>query len=162
MDVTAAQLSVQGDGVELVDQSFPWTVKVQLSKDADAPTVLALTVVARPVEDEAPQAITSTVLAQIPVRQIASVAASAMKGEGEAHYRMLASPRPPGVRSWPEDHFRRVAIVAAWARKTGRPGGAAGAVSDFWDVHYRTARRWIARVSAGAPAGDRPSTRTPS
>lgn len=162
MDVTAAQLSNKGDEVELVDPGFPWTVKVQLNRDADAPTVLALTVLSRPPEGEDPAPITSTVLAQIPVRQIASVAASAMKGEGEAHYRMLAAPRPPGVRSWPEEHFRRVAIVAAWARKTGRPGGAAGAVSDFWDVHYRTARRWIARVSAEAPVEDRPSTRTPS
>lgn len=156
MDVTAAQLSVQDDGAELVDPSFPWTVKVQLDRDAETPTVLALTVSAR--ED---QPITSTALAQIPLRQIASVAASAIKGEGETHYRLLAAPRPHGVRSWPPDHFKRVAIVASWARQTGRPGGAAGAVAEFWNVHYRTARRWIASATAEAPAEDRPSPRTP-
>lgn len=138
MDVSRAQLSNLGDEVVLEDPGFPWTVRVRLSEDSDRPVVLGLTVEAR-----SGQAITSTALAQIPVRQLASVAASALKGEGEAQYRMLAQPRPPGSRSWPPDHFHRVARVAAWARATGRPGGAAGAVADFWDVHYRTARRWL-------------------
>jgi hypothetical protein len=140
VDVSRAQLSNLGDAVSLVDPAFPWEVVVRLSTDADRPEVLEMHVVADPGD---PQPITSTALAQIPVRQIASVAASALAGEGEAQYRMLAAPRPPGQRSWPPDHFQRVARVAAWARATGRPGGAAGAVAEFWDVHYRTARRWL-------------------
>jgi hypothetical protein len=140
MDVSRAQLSNLGDEVELVDPEFPWTVRVRLSADADRPVVLDLTVLARNGD-----AITSTALAQIPVRQLASVAASALAGEGEAQYRMLAVPRPHGSRTWPEDHFQRVARVAAWARATGRAGGAAGAVAEFWGVHYRTARRWLGR-----------------
>src|SRR5690349_6332565 len=96
-----------------------------------------------PADPEHAEPITSTVLSLIPVRQIASVAASALAVEGEAQYRMLAAPRPPGLRSWPPDHFQRVARVAAWARATGRTGGAAGAMAEFWGVHYRTARRWI-------------------
>lgn len=143
MDVSRAQLSNLGDAVTLVDPSFPWEVLVRLSKDAGRPEVVELHVIADPDD---PQPITSTALAQIPVRQIASVAASALKGEGEAQYRMLAAPRPPGSRSWPPDHFQRVARVVSWARSTGRPGGAAGAVSEFWGVHYRTARRWISRL----------------
>jgi hypothetical protein len=146
MDVSRAQLSNLGDEVELVDPGFPWTVRVRLSEDADRPVVLGLCIEARPEEGEEAPALTSTVLAQVPVRQLASVAASAVLGEGEAQYRMLAAPRPPGVRSWPPDHFQRVARVAAWARQTGRPGGAAGAVAEFWGVHYRTARRWISRL----------------
>jgi hypothetical protein len=142
MDVSRAQLSNLGDEIELVDPGFPWTVRVRLSENADRPVVLGLTVQARNA-----QAITSTALAQIPVRQIASVAASALKGEGEAQYRMLARPRPAGSRSWPADHFQRVQRVAAWARQTGRPGGAAGAVAEFWGVHYRTARRWLRHQS---------------
>lgn len=142
MDVSAAQLSNLGDEVELVDPAFPWTVRVRLSEDADRPVVLGLTVQARNG-----QAVTSTVLASIPVRQLASVAASALRGEGEAQYRMLARPRPTGSRSWPPDHFQRVARVASWARQTGRPGGAAGAVAEFWGVHYRTARRWLRHPS---------------
>lgn len=143
MDVSTAQLSNLGDEVVLVDPSFPWTVRVRLSKDADRPVVLGLNVEARDVGSREGPAITSTVLSQIPVRQLASVAASALKGEGEAQYRMLARPRPSGSRSWPPEHFQRVARVAAWARQTGRPGGAAGAVAEFWGVHYRTARRWL-------------------
>jgi len=122
----------------VVDPAWPWTVDVYLSQDADRPEVRGLVVWTR-----GGGPITSTVLSQIPVRQLASVAASALKGEGEAQYRMLAQPRPTGSRSWPLDHFRRVARVGAWARQTGRPGGAAGAVAEFWGVHYRTARRWL-------------------
>ena len=138
MDVSRAQLSNLGNEVELVDPEWPWVIRVELSEDADRPAVLGIYVWSR-----GDQAITSSVLAQIPVRQLASVAASALRGEGEAQYRMLARPRPEGSRSWPPDHFQRVARVGAWARATGRPGGAAGAVSEFWGVHYRTARRWL-------------------
>lgn len=145
MDVSRAQLSNSGESVQLLDPDFPWTVDVYLvettghPKPGHRPKVKALVISAR--DDEHP--ITSSVISQIPVRQIASVAASAMAGEGEAQYRMLAQPRPPGSRGWPPDHFQRVARVAAWARQTGRPGGAAVAVAEFWDVHHRTARRWI-------------------
>lgn len=141
MDVSRAQLSNLGDTVVLDDPLFPWRLQVRLSDNSERPAVTEMVIRARNG-----QPITSTVLAQIPVRQIASVAASALKGEGEAQYRMLAAPRAPGSRSWPPDHFARVAQVAQWARSTGRPGGAAGAVSEFWGVHYRTARRWISRL----------------
>lgn len=140
MDVSRAQVSNLGDAVALVDPAFPWEVLVRLSPSAERPEVLEMSIVADPAD---PKPITSSVLAQIPVRQIASVAASALKGEGDAQYRMLATPRPSGSRGWPPDHFQRVARVASWARETGRPGGAAGAVSEFWGVHYRTARRWL-------------------
>lgn len=146
MDVSRAQLSNLGDEVVLVDPSWPWTIRVRMTA-SERPTVTSLV-----IESRDSQSITATTLSQIPVRQIAQVAASALAGEGEAQYRMLASPRPKGRRGWPPDHFQRVAKVAAWARATGRPGGAAGAVSEFWNVHYRTARRWLAQL----PASDRP------
>jgi hypothetical protein len=142
MDVSRAQLSNTGGCVQLTDPGFPYALDVYLRPDAERPEVIGLVVWALPYADP----ITSTVLAQIPVRQIASVAASALKGEGEAQYRMLARPRPAGSRSWPPDHFTRVARVAAWARSTGRTGGAAGTVAEFWGVHYRTARRWLSRL----------------
>lgn len=138
MDVSRAQLSNLGDTVVLDDPLFPWRIQVRLSGDSERPAITEMTVRSR---DDQP--ITSSVLSQIPVRQLASVAASALAGEGEAQYRMLARPRPSGARSWPADHFQRVARVGAWARATGRPGGAAGAVAEFWGVHYRTARRWL-------------------
>lgn len=153
MDVSRAQLSNLGDSVSLVDPSFPWEVLVRLAPGAGQPEVLELHVIADPDD---PQPITSTALAQIPVRQLASVAASAMAGEDEAQYRMLAVPRPQGSRSWPRDHFQRVARVASWARRVGRPGGAAVAVAEFWGVNPRTARRWLRQALALEQAGDRP------
>ncbi|HEU4754752.1 MAG TPA: hypothetical protein VFU47_16710, partial [Armatimonadota bacterium] len=66
MDVSRAQLSNLGDEVVLVDPAFPWSVRVRLSEDADRPVVLGMT-----VESRDGSAITSTALAQIPVRQLA-------------------------------------------------------------------------------------------
>lgn len=151
MDVSRAQLSNTGDMVQLVDPEFPFTVDVYLMSGTDRPRVLGMVIWARSEEP-----VTSAVLAQLPVRQIASVAASALAGEGEELFRMLAKPRPPGARSWPLDHFYRVLRVASWARRIGRPGGAAGAVSEFWDVDYRTARRWLRRAKELEPVADRP------
>ncbi len=140
MDVSRAQVhNLDGHRIEFVDPDSPFQVQVRMDPNASRPTITELTVRSR-----GSYIITSSTLASLPVRQIASVAASELKGEGEALYRMLAQPRPRGARSWPSDHFERVNRVASWARSTGRPGGAAGAVAEFWGVHYRTARRWIA------------------
>lgn len=151
MDVSRAQLSNLMDTVVLDDPSFPWGVQVRLSHDADRPAITELVVRSRTGEP-----ITSSVLAQLPLRQISGVVASALLGEGEAQYRMLAKPRPPGARSWPVDHFERVVRVAVWARRIGRPGGAGGAVSEFWSVDYRTARRWLSQARALGLDADRP------
>lgn len=151
MDVSRAQVSNSGTSVQLVDPGFPFTVDIYMSENRDRPEILGLVVTARGDEP-----VSSTVLAQLPIRQIAGVAASALLGEGEAQYRMLAKPRPPGARSWPLDHFERVVRVASWARRIGRPGGAGGAVSEFWSVDYRTARRWLSQARALGLAGDRP------
>lgn len=146
MDVSKAQLTNTGVAVTLVDPTFPWTVDVYLAEGTKHPEIRGLTIWARQNEDERSEPITAAVLAQLPIRQIASVAASALLGEGEALYRMLATPRPSGARSWPDDHFQRVVRVASWARRIGRPGGAGGAVAEFWAVDYRTARRWLSRA----------------
>lgn len=151
MDVSRAQLSNLGDTVVLDDPGFPWRVQVRLSGDSDRPAVTELVIRSRTGDP-----VTSTALAQLPLKQIAGVAASALLGEGEAQYRMLAKPRPSGARSWPMDHFERVVRVAAWARRIGRPGGAGGAVSEFWSVDYRTARRWLSQARELGLAGDRP------
>lgn len=143
MNVSNAQLSNTGDGIVLDDPAFPFRVRAHLADDAERPTVTALT-----IESRGTAGITAGVLGQIPVRQIAGVAASALRGGGdEARFRMLAKPRPEGVRSWPPDHFERVARVASWARQIGREGGETAAVADFWSVCPRTARRWIAASS---------------
>lgn len=151
MDVSRAQLSNLMDTVVLDDPSFPWGVQIRLSGESERPAITELVIRSRTGEP-----ITSSVLAQLPLRQIAGVAASALLGEGEAQYRMLARPRPAGSRSWSLDHFSRVVRVASWARRIGRPGGAGGAVSEFWSVDYRTARRWLSQARALGLGADRP------
>lgn len=137
MDISAAQLSNTGDEIIIVDPNWPWLVRVRITGSM----LESVTVQSRDGEP-----ITSRVLSQLPLQQITHVAVSAIAGEGEAQLRMLARPRPKGQRSWAQDHYRRVARVSRWARSTGRPGGAAQAVAEFWDVHLRTARRWLAQA----------------
>lgn len=162
MDVAQAQASNTGEEVVFDDPGWPYTIRVRMSPDTKRPVVRELTVTAREEHTSSPRStprhppVTSTVLAQIPVRQLASVAASLLAGEGEAQYRMLASPRLPGKRDWPPDHLARVARVAAWARATGRAGGMSGTIAEFWGVHCRTARRWLALLRVE----DQPATRT--
>jgi hypothetical protein len=140
MDVSRAQLSDLGDQVLLEDPGFPFRVRVILDGQSERPAVQSLA-----VESVGRAAITSATLSQIPVRQIAGVAASMQRGDGdEARFRALAQPRPEGERSWPPEHFERVNRVAAWARSIGRDGGGAGTVAEFWRVNPRTARRWLA------------------
>lgn len=142
MDVSRAQLSNLGDRIALDDPGFPYRVEVSLDEAAVKPTVLTLA-----VQSREGAAITAGTLSQIPLRQIAGIAASELAGGGdETLYRALAQPRTAGERSWPIEHFDRVKRVAAWARRTGRDGGEAGTVAEFWQVDPRTARRWIAKV----------------
>jgi len=143
MDVSRAQLSNLGDEIVLDDPDANWRVRVRMFFGTDRPAIQSLT-----VESRGSAAVTASALAQIPVRQIAGVAASALNGDGdETHYRMLAQPRRQGERSWPSDHWARVWRVAQWARRTGREGGEAGTVAEFWRVCPRTARRWIAQAA---------------
>lgn len=141
VDVSKAQLSNAGDAVVLVDPGWPFDVTIQMYPNAVRPEISRLEIRSREGDP-----ITASVLAQLPLRHLAQVCASELRGEGEAQFRMLARPREPGSRGWPTDHYRRVAMVASWARATGREGGAAGTVAEFWGVHHRTARRWLSRL----------------
>ena len=155
MDVSRAQLSNLAGEIAFDDPGFPYRVRVCLRPESDRPEVSHLTVQSR---TDAP--VTAGVLAQIPVRQLAGVAASELSGGGdESLYRALAQQRPAGERSWPADHFDRVLRVAGWARRTGRDAGEAGTVAEFWQVNPRTARRWIAEARERAGARRRSQTR---
>lgn len=142
MDVSRAQLSNLGTEIVLDDPDSDFRLRVAMF-DSERPAIRSLM-----VESRGSAEISSAVLAALPVRQIAGVSASALLGGGdEARYRMLAQPLPEGMRSWPPDHYDRVWEVARWARRTGREGGEAGTVAEFWEVCPRTARRWIARAA---------------
>ena len=139
MDVSRAQLSNTRGGVSFDDPAFPFTVHVALNDLAERPEVENLTVTAR-----ASEPVTREVLSRIPVRQLAAIAASELRGGGdEARYRMLVVERPEGMRSWPPEHYQRVLRVAQWARRSGRDGGEIATIAEFWGVCPRTARRWL-------------------
>lgn len=144
INLSRAVISRTTNGITVDDPESPWLVHVTATP---GPTRLTkLTVESK----QADRGITATKLASLPVQQIMHVAAAHMTATehpGEAYYRMLAQPKPSGHRTWPASHWNAVNRVASWARETGRPGGAARAVSDFWGVSERpTAYRWIAKA----------------
>jgi hypothetical protein len=138
VDMSRTQISNSGGEVVFTDPEWPFRISVQIDTDSDVPFIRQLS-----VEATDDRRITSSTLSQIPVLQLARVVAGIDDRGGETLYRMLAVPKQKGFRGWPPDHFSRVSRVARWARSTGRPGGAVGTVAEFWDVHLRTARRWL-------------------
>jgi hypothetical protein len=96
--------------------------------------------------------INAMLLSMLPTRHITMIAANAVWGAEETIYRTLATPRPAGSRAWGADHYLRVWRVAQWAARSGRAGGPAVCVGQFWGVHERTARRWLAVASRVAAA----------
>lgn len=139
MDVSKSSVTVQDDNsVTLCDESSRLQVQVWLNNEGWAEKVI--------VSALRGEVLTQRTMQIIPLTQIIRVAESVLDGEeiNETFYRMLARPRSGS--SWPVDHFERVYRVANWAKKIGRAGGAQAAVSEFWGVHPRTAKRWLAKV----------------
>jgi len=139
-----AQISRTENGITVDDPESPWLVYVAVGS---GPTrITHITVESR----EGERGITATRLGTLPVQQLLHVAAAQLldtSHPGEAYYRMLAAPKPPGSRHWPATHWVNVARVAQWATETKRPGGPAKAISDLWGVKTRpTAYRWLGQV----------------
>jgi hypothetical protein len=141
----AAVSSQRGGPVEFDDPGCPWLVRVW-TRDDDGATLLArLDISVRP---GCTRQISAARLARLPTAQLLQVAAAHTHPD-EVYWRMLATPKPAGRRSWDEAHWARVAAVAQWATTTIRPGGARQAVADLWGVRPDpTARRWLRRVRA--------------
>lgn len=154
LDVDRAQVSRAPDGaVVLNDPGAPWLVRVWVV-DADGRACISRI----QVESRAGGAcVTAAKLARLPTAQILQVAAAEVLGGGhgsEVYYRMLATPRGRGERSWGPEHYRRVLIVHDWATHAHRPGGGAQAVADLWGVAKNpTVWRWLARARRMEEAG---------
>jgi hypothetical protein len=153
LDVDKAQVSRAPDGaVVLDDPGSPWLVHVWVADVEGRACIAGLLVEAR----GEPVCVTAARLGRLPTAQILQVAAAEALGNGhdaEVYYRMLASPRPRGSRSWGPDHYARVLAVHDWAVRTGRPGGGAQAVADLWGVARNpTAWRWLAEARRRAAA----------
>lgn len=155
VDIERARVGRGPDGaVTIDDPGSPWLVRLSVLTVNHRPVIRALRIELRHPDSEP---IRASRLAQLPLAAMLS-AALASEHPNEAYYRLLARPKPPRQRSWPDDHYDRVLVVHDWAHATGRPGGGAGAVADMWGVARNpTANRWLAearrrRVTAGRRA----------
>lgn len=158
LDVDRARIARAGDRSVLFDDpAAPWLVRVWVGTDRRGRRHIArLRIDARP----AGQPISAARMARLPTAQLLHVAAAQLAAArtdthpNEAWYRMLASPKPRGSRSWPDEHWERVLIVHQWAVDTARPGGGARAVADLWGVSTNpTAYRWLAAARTRHPQG---------
>jgi hypothetical protein len=150
---SAAVSSTLGGPVEFDDPACPWLVRVWTASDGRRSYISRLEVATRATLPTVE--VTAARLARLPTAQLLHVA-GAHAHPGEVYWRMLATPKPAGQRSWDAGHWQRVADVAAWATETGRAGGARQAVADLWGVRPDpTAKRWLraARAAARVPAG---------
>jgi len=151
LDIDQARISPAGGGSVLFDDpASPWLVRVWVGVDRRGRRYITrLRVDARP----AASPISAARLARLPTTQLLHVAAAQLAAAApdthpnEAWYRMLATPKPRGSRSWPPEHWDRVLIVHQWAVTTARPGGGAQAVADLWGVSINpTVYRWLAQA----------------
>jgi hypothetical protein len=143
LDVDRAQVSRTPDGAVVFDDpEAPWLVHVWVVDVDGQACISRLQLHSRGL------CITSTRMGRLPTAQLLQVAAAEVLGgahQGEMYYRLLAAPRPAGVRSWDSGHHQRVLAVHEWAVRTGRPGGGARAIADLWGIALNpTAWRWLA------------------
>lgn len=150
LDVDQARISRSRDRSVLFDDpGSPWIVRVWVGTTHRRRYRRYISRIRIDVRPGGPP-ITAARLASLPAGQLLHVAAAQLATAlpdghpNEAWYRMLASPKPRGSRSWPVEHWDRVLEVHRWAEDTQRPGGGARAVADLWGVAVNpTAYRWL-------------------
>lgn len=150
LDVDQARISRNRDQSVLFDDpASPWLVRVWVGTTRRRQYRRYISRLRIDVRPGGPP-VTAARLASLPTGQLLHVAAAQLAAAlpdghpNEAWYRMLATPKPRGSRSWPDDHWDRVLQVYRWAEDTGRPGGGAQAVADLWAVSVNpTAYRWL-------------------
>lgn len=118
----------------------PWDITAHIHHIDGVPTLTTVTI-------HNPAGINATALSRIPWHRLTAIAADALWGGEEAIYRRMATPIKEAGRQRSAQHYQRVAKVAAWAARSKRPGGPAVCVAQFWGVHERTARRWLAAAA---------------
>ena len=106
-----------------------------------------ITTITVTVRDGADTAITSGLLARLPLTELARYAAPT-RHPNDVHWRTVADTKPVGTRSWPDTHWPAVAAVWRWAHDTSRPGGPNATVAEFWQVSNITTKRWLAHCRA--------------
>lgn len=149
LDVERAEVSRSTSGaVTFSDPGYPFVVRIWTrARTRGHPETSRIYVTARPGQ----AAITARQLARLPLDQMLHIAtsesATVREHPNELYYRMLAKPKPPGQRSWPDDHWPAVLEIFEWATDTKRPGGGIRAVAELWRVsRFPTAQRWLAEA----------------
>lgn len=148
VNISRAQVSLGAGGcVTFDDPTSSWVVKMWVGDAGGRPYIRRVRVDNR----GGPAAgITASGLGRMPVAQMLQVASATSVADShpnEVYYRMLATPRPVGQRSWDDEHWDRVLTVFEWARSSRRPGGGQQAVADMWRVTVNpTALRWLAEA----------------
>lgn len=150
MDLARATCMLTGEGhVLLDDPGSSWQVQVQLTHSTNGfPVIGHLAIVAK----EPARPLTEQWLRRLDLRAITRMASAFTVGDypNETYYRRLAVDGGVGTL----DHSRRLLQVTTWAQQVSYPGGAAGAVSQFWGVSTRTAYRWLRAARRHAPPLD--------
>lgn len=153
LDVDQARISRHRDmSVLFDDPNSPWLVRVWVGTSRRRHYRRHISRIDLRVRPGGPP-ITAARLASLPCGQLLHVAAAQLAADlpdghpNEAWYRMLATPKPRGARSWPDEHWHRVWQVYRWAADSARPGGGPQAVADLWGVSVNpTAYRWLAQA----------------
>lgn len=154
IDIARATVGLSSSGVVIDDHEAPFVVTLHVSgAQIEKLTLTARNGASLPLQAQ------RKFLADLPLRDMLRVGAALTADEtapNETYYRQLVAVQD---RDW------AVLAVASWAVAVRRPGGASGAIAEFWAVSQRTAFRWLARAREKAPApsgqpnGDRPRER---
>lgn len=149
LNISQATTGLTEAGVVIDDPDAPYRVTVHADHVMDVPVIARLSLDLK--RGDLPPSRTEQVafVSSLPVRDIMRVAMALQFGSenaNEAYYRSLVA---SGA-----DRDSAILTVASWAQEIERPGGASGAVAEFWGVTRRTAFRWLAhaRENAGEPA----------
>lgn len=140
VNVAGAQITRESNGSIVVDDpGSPLLLRVRTDNAVEPVRIVELVVTVR----HPTARINPSGLARLPLAQIRHLAAAA-DHPNDSIWQMGISPKLPGGRSWPPEHWVQVLAVNDWAVTTNRPGGGPQAVADMWHVARNpTAYRWL-------------------
>lgn len=147
LNISHATTGLTEAGVIVDDPGAPYRVIVSADRSHSVPVIARLSLELREHDLPPSRAEQISFIAGLPVRDIMRAAVALQFGSehaNETYYRSLVA---SGA-----DRDYAILTVASWAREVDRPGGASGAIAEFWGVSQRTAFRWLARARASAPA----------
>lgn len=147
LNISHATTGLTEAGIVINDPNAPYRVTVHADRLHNVPVIANLTLDLKEHELPPSRAEQIGFITALPMRDIMRAAIALQFGSdhaNEAYYRSLVA---SGA-----DRDHAILTVASWAKQIDRPGGASGAIAEFWGVSQRTAFRWLARARASVPA----------